>query len=159
MRPGVRLAFDVGKVRVGVAKCDADAILAVPVTTLHRDRYGADLGEAADMVEEYSAVEAVVGLPRSLNGRSTASTRDARNWARELAELVAPVPVRLVDERLSTVTAHRELHESGLQEKSFRPVVDQAAAVVILDHALHTERTTSAPAGEIVPPTRRGRHR
>ena len=157
MRPGVRLSFDVGKVRIGVARCDAEAILSVPVTTLKRNRFGADIEEAAELIEEYDAMEAVVGLPRRMDGGSSASTRDARRWARELARLVASASVRLVDERLSTVTAHRELHETGRTEASFRQVVDQAAAVIILDQALETERTTNAPAGEIVPPTRRDR--
>ena len=156
MRSGARLAFDVGKVRIGVARCDAQAILSVPVMTLKRDRFGAELEEAADLIEEYDAIEAIVGLPRRMNGGSSASTEDARRWAHELAQ-VTSVSVRLVDERLSTVTAHRELHESGRTEASFRKVVDQAAAVVILEQALDTERTTNAPAGELVPPIRRDR--
>ena len=150
MRSGARLAFDVGKVRIGVARCDAQAILSVPVMTLKRDRFGAELEEAADLIEEYDAIEAIVGLPRRMNGGSSASTEDARR-------LVTSVSVRLVDERLSTVTAHRELHESGRTEASFRKVVDQAAAVVILDQALDIERMTNAPAGELVPPIRRDR--
>ncbi len=157
MRSGARLAFDVGKVRIGVARCDAQAILSVPVMTLKRDRFGAELEEAADLIEEYDAIEAIVGLPRRMNGGSSASTEDARRWAHELAQLVTSVSVRLVDERLSTVTAHRELHESGRTEASFRKVVDQAAAVVILDQALDIERMTNAPAGELVPPIRRDR--
>jgi RNAse H domain protein, YqgF family len=125
--------------------------------TLKRDRFGAELEEAADLIEEYDAIEAIVGLPRRMNGGSSASTEDARRWAHELAQLVTSVSVRLVDERLSTVTAHRELHESGRTEASFRKVVDQAAAVVILDQALDIERMTNAPAGELVPPIRRDR--
>ena len=157
MRSGARLAFDVGKVRIGVARCDAQAILSVPVMTLKRDRFGAGLEEAADLIEEYDAIEAIVGLPRRMNGGSSASTEDARRWAHELAQLVTSVSVRLVDERLSTVTAHRALHESGRTEARFRKVVDQAAAVVILDQALDIERMTNAPAGELVPPIRRDR--
>ncbi|WP_250738925.1 Holliday junction resolvase RuvX, partial [Actinomyces sp. 186855] len=146
-----------GTARVGVARCGADAILAVPVSTLSRDRYGADLDEAADLVEEHAAVEAVVGLPRQLAGGSSSSTRDARRWARRLASLITPVPVRLVDERMTTVTAQQALHASGRHAKDFRAVVDQAAAVVILEHALETERRTGSPAGELVVPTRAGR--
>lgn len=157
MRPGARLAFDVGTARVGVARCDADAILAVPVSTLRRDRYGADLDEAADLIEEHAAIEAVVGLPRHLAGGSSSSTWDARHWARQLASLIAPVPVRLVDERMTTVTAQQALHAAGRHAKDFRGVVDQAAAVVILEHALETERRTGAPAGELVTPRRGGR--
>ena len=84
-RPGVRLAFDVGKARIGVARCDQDAILSVPVLTLRRDRYGADLDEAVDLVEEYGAFEVIVGLPKHMGGGSSSSTRDARAWARDLA--------------------------------------------------------------------------
>ena len=156
MRTGTRLAFDVGKVRIGVARCDAEAIMAVPVRTLRRGRYEQDLHEAADLVGDHGAIEVVVGLPRSLRGGSTRSTKDARRWALALAELVAPVPVRLVDERLSTVSAHRALHDAGVRARGFRPVVDQAAAVVILEQALETERQTGSPAGELVPPTQRG---
>ncbi|MCR2052267.1 Holliday junction resolvase RuvX [Actinomyces bowdenii] len=157
MRPGVRLAFDVGKVRIGVARCDQDAILAFPVETLRRDRYGADLDEAADLVAEHEALEVIVGLPRRMGGGSSSSTRDSRRWAQELAGIIAPVPVRLVDERLSTVSAYRGLHEAGLREKSFRSIVDQAAAVVILEQALAAERSTGAPAGERVHLSKRGR--
>lgn len=157
LRPGVRLAFDVGKARVGVARCDAEGILAVPVTTLRRDRYGADLQEAADLVEEHDAIEVVVGLPTNLRGKSTPSTKDARRWALELAGMVGPVAVRMVDERLTTVSAHQALHGAGLKERSFRAVVDQAAAVVILNQALEAERRSGAPTGELVNPTRRGK--
>lgn len=157
MRQGVRIGVDVGKARVGVARCDAEAIMAVPVASLDRDRYGADLDEVADLVTELGAMEVVVGLPLHLSGQDSASTADARGWARALAGRVRPVPVRLVDERLSTVSAHRALRDSGLQAKAFRPVVDQAAAVVILDQALEVERSTGAPAGALVPARQRGR--
>lgn len=156
MRSGVRLAFDVGKARVGVARCDCDAILAVPVQTMARDRYGADIDEAADLVTDHDAIEVVVGLPRPLRGGSSASTKDARRWAADLATTVS-VPVRLVDERLTTVTAHRALHDAGLRARDFRPVVDQAAAVAILEQALAIERQTGQPPGELVPNTQRGR--
>ena len=157
-RSGVRLAFDVGKARIGVARCDQDAILSVPVVTLRRDRYGADLDEAVDLVDEYGAFEVIVGLPKRMGGGSSSSTRDARNWARDLAGRLHPqVCVRLVDERLTTVTAHRDLHAAGLKERSFRGIVDQAAAVVILEQAITTERMSGVPAGERVHPTKRGR--
>lgn len=156
MRAGARLAFDVGKARVGVARCDEEAILALPVVTLERDRYGADLDEAADLVEEHRAIEAIVGLPLHMGGGQSSSTQDATAWARQLAARIVPIPVRLVDERLSTVSAQRSLHESGQQARNFRAVVDQAAAVVILDQALQTERLTGEPAGRQVFPKRKG---
>jgi len=154
----VRLAFDVGKARIGVARCDQDAIMSVPVVTLRRDRYGADLDEAVDLVEEYGAFEVIVGLPKHMGGGSSSSPGYARRCARDLASILPPqVCVRLVDERLTTVTAHRDLHEAGLKERSFRGIVDQAAAVVILEQAISTERTSGVPAGERVHPIKRGR--
>ena len=132
---------------------DARAELADAGAALELAGEMGDDPEAADLVADHGAIEAVVGLPRSLGGGSSSSTRDARRWARRLAPLIAPVPVRLVDERLTTVSAHQALHEAGRRARDFRGVVDQAAAVVILEHALETERRTGAPAGEPVPST------
>jgi putative holliday junction resolvase len=147
MRSGVRLGVDVGKVRVGIARCDPDGLLATPVATLAR----ADGLEARfrDLVEEYAPLEVVVGLPLSMSGGETASTADARDVASLLARS-AGVPVRLVDERLSTVGAQRSLQAAGRNTKRSRPVIDQAAAVVILQHALDSERTAGRPPGVLV---------
>ena len=148
-RPGVRIAFDVGKARIGVARCDQDAILSFPVVTLRRDRYGADLDEAVDLVDEYGAFEVIVGLPKRMGGGSSSSTRDARNWARDLAGRLHPqVCVRLVDERLTTVAAHAALTEAGREIRRQRDIVDQAAASIILNTALETERRTGRAPGQ-----------
>ncbi len=126
--------------------------MAVPVTTLRHNKYGEELDEAADLVEEYQAIEVIIGMPLQMSGsQASSSVRFVQSWANELAELIAPVPVRLVDERMSTVTAHQALHAAGKKERDFRSVVDQAAAVVILNHALDTERTTGQPAGYELP--------
>ncbi len=147
MRPGVRLGIDAGKVRVGVAACDRDGLLATPVATLGRG--AATVGELRGLAEEYAASEVVVGLPLSLSGGGTRSTEDARALAAELAE-VLEVPVRLVDERLSTVSAQRALHESGRSVKGSRAVIDQVAAVIILQNALDFERSAGHPPGTVV---------
>ena len=147
MRPGVRLGVDAGKVRVGVAVCDRDGLVATPVATLSRG--ASTVGELRGLVDEYSAVEVVVGLPLSLRGDDTASTVDARTLAGELAEAVA-VPVRLVDERLSTVSAQRALHQSGRSVKASRAMIDQVAAVIILQNALDFERSAGRPPGTVV---------
>lgn len=158
MRPGVRLALDVGEVRVGVAACDPAGLLATPVETLRRVRpHGteelpADVAAIARHVRERGAVEVVVGLPRSLSGAEGAATRAVRAYADGVARAIAPVPVRLVDERLTTVAAHRALHAAGRAGRRHRAVVDQVAAVSILQHALDAERTSSAPPGEEVRP-------
>lgn len=153
MRNGVRIGVDVGSVRVGVAASDPTGTLASPVTVLRRDpRTGRDLDELAAVVAEREAVEVVVGLPRSLADREGPAAAAARDYAAGLAARVAPVPVRLVDERLSTVTAQRGLHASGRTVKSSRSVIDAAAAVVILQSALDAERASGAAPGEPVAP-------
>ena len=147
----MRVAVDVGTVRVGVAASDPTGVLASPVTVLRRDpRHGSDLDELAALVAEREAVEVVVGLPRTLRGTDSASTLDAREYAAALARRIAPVPVRLVDERLTTVTATRDMRSSGRSARSSRASIDAAAAVVLLDAALDRERTTGEPAGDAV---------
>jgi putative holliday junction resolvase len=152
MRPGVRLAVDVGSVRVGVAASDPTGTLASPVTVLRRDaRGGRDLLELAELTREREAIEVVVGLPRSLRNAEGVAAAAARAYAIQLARAVRPVPVRLLDERLTTVEAARGLRAAGRSSRSARGVVDAAAAVVLLQSALDTERRTEAPVGEIVP--------
>jgi putative Holliday junction resolvase len=149
MRPGVRLGVDVGSVRIGVARSDATATLAVPVTTVTRGP--GDVAALAGLVAEHEAIEVLVGLPLALSGRPGPAAQLARQFAGELAAaLGAQVPVRLVDERLTTVSATRNLREAGRNARKSRAVVDQAAAVVIVTYALDSERATGAPTGELV---------
>jgi putative Holliday junction resolvase len=150
MRTGVRIAVDAGSVRIGVAASDPAGVLATPVTVLRRDRrHRRDLDELATLVAERDAVEVLVGLPRSLSGQDGPAAVIAREYAAELAARVAPVEVRLVDERLTTVEASRGLREAGVRSKAARSVVDAAAAVVILQHALDSERATGDRPGEL----------
>lgn len=138
---GVWLGVDVGTVRVGVARSDPGGILASPLVTLARDaENGTDLAELARLVAENAAVGVVVGLPVTLRGAAGASAAMAREYAAALAEQIAPVPVEEVDERLTTVSAQRKLRESGVREKAGRAVVDQAAAVELLQHWLDARR-------------------
>lgn len=159
--PGVWLGVDVGSVRVGVAASDPDGILATPVRTVARTAPGApaagdaDLEEVAALVEEHAAVGVVVGLPRSLSGDEGPAAAGVRQYAALMAARVAPVWVRLVDERLTSVDAHRTLRDSGVAGRRQRAVVDQAAAVLILQTALDAERSTGTPPGERVAPGRR----
>jgi putative Holliday junction resolvase len=160
MRTGVRVGIDVGTVRIGVARSDFHGMLATPVETVARQKgtgAAGDLTRITAIVAELDAVEVIVGLPLALSGRHTASTDDAVTFATALAGAV-PVPVRLVDERLSTVSAQAALRTSGRSTRTQRPVVDQVAATIILQHALDTERTSGAPAGAPVPPPE-GRNR
>ncbi|WP_439593307.1 Holliday junction resolvase RuvX [Microbacterium sp.] len=143
-RRGVRLGVDVGQARVGVAKCDPDGLLATPVETVPRNDEA--VGRIASLAEEHSAFEILVGLPMNLRGEDTASTTDARSFAADVAAASA-TPVRLVDERLSTVSAHAALRQSGRSQRSSRSIVDQVAAVVLLQQALDVEKSTGRPAG------------
>lgn len=147
MRPGVRLGVDVGRARVGVAVCDREGLLATPVVSHPRGRD--DEGRFRALLAEYEPVEIVVGLPLSLSGADTPSTEDARAFARLLAGLSA-TPVRLVDERMSTVSAQRGLHAAGRTTRNSRAVVDQAAAVIILQSALDAERSLGRPPGALL---------
>ncbi len=143
MRRGVRLGVDVGKARVGVARSDPDGLLAVPVETLPRAEA---LDKLAALSADYDALEIIVGLPISLRGTDTASTTDAREFAVQLAQEVS-VPVRLVDERLSTVSAQQMLSGGGTEARKQRQIIDQASAVIILQHSLDQERRTGAAPG------------
>lgn len=149
LRRGARLGVDVGSVRVGVASCDPAGVLASPVATLDRGR--GDEQALARLVDERAAIEVVVGLPLSLSGREGPAAAAAREYANALARQIAPVPVRLVDERLSTVTAEHGLRAAGVDGRSRRKVVDRMAAVVILQSALDAERRVGEPPGQIVP--------
>jgi putative Holliday junction resolvase len=149
MRPGSRLGVDVGDVRIGVARSDPSGLIATPVETVPRG--AGDLERLRVLVAEESAVEVVVGLPRSLSGGEGPAAAKVREFAAAIARAVHPVPVRLCDERLSTVTAESVLRERGKKGQKRRAVVDQAAAVVILQNALETERSTGRAPGEVVP--------
>lgn len=160
MRPGARLGVDLGQARVGVAVCDPAGLLATPVETVPAGEATrtAAIERLVALVAEHSVVEVVLGLPRSLSGAEGPAALAARAFGGRLAAAVHPVPVRLVDERLSTVAAERGLLEHGRRGARHgakrRKVVDQAAAVIILQTALDTERTRGAAPGELVRPAR-----
>lgn len=143
-----------GSVRIGVACSDPDAILATPVETVRRDRSGKHLRRLAALVDEFEAVEVVVGLPRTLADRTGPSALDAIEVADALAGVLArrvpPTPVRLADERLTTVAAQRSLRAAGVRAREQRAVIDQAAAVAILQSWLDQRRAalTGPAAGE-----------
>jgi len=144
----VRLGVDLGDARIGVARSDPAGIIATPVETVPRGP--GDLRRLGALVAEHDAVEVVLGLPRSLSGGEGPAAAKVREFARSLADAVHPVPVRLCDERLSTVTAEAVLRDQGRKGRKRRAVVDQAAAVVILQSALDTERGSGTAPGEIV---------
>jgi putative Holliday junction resolvase len=137
---GRYLGIDVGAVRVGVAICDPGGVLATPLVTVPRDADGgSDLRVIAGLVAEHEAVGVVVGLPRTLAGREGPAAEAARAFADALAG-VLDVPVELSDERLTTVVATQQLRERGVKGRKQRAVVDQAAAVAILQGWLDAHR-------------------
>jgi putative Holliday junction resolvase len=144
--PGVRLGVDVGSVRVGVAISDPGGVLATPLVTLSRDNNPesgqppGDIVALARLVVLHESVEVVVGLPVTLAGTEGPAARQVRAYVHDLAQAIAPVPVRLADERMSTVSAARRLSERGVRGRRRRAVVDQAAAVEILQRWLDARR-------------------
>ena len=155
MRTGVRVALDIGDARIGVASSDPHGILATPVETVRRGP--GDLDRIASLVADLDAFEIVIGLPRSLSGGEGPAAARIREVAAQVAAKVSEqvtdkdgnsgMAVRLVDERFTTVTAERMLRERGKKGSKRRAVVDQAAAVVILQHALDFERETGNAPG------------
>lgn len=148
MRHGTRIGVDPGDARIGVARSDPSGFLATPETTIRRG--SGDVRQLAKIVAETEAVEVVVGLPRSLSGGEGPAAAKVRAFADLLARRVAPVAVRLCDERLTTVSAEAMLRGQGRKGAKRREVVDMAAAVFILQNALDTERTSGRAPGEVV---------
>ena len=151
---GRRLGVDVGKVRIGVACSDPDGLLATPVETVRRNASGSHLRRLADLADEYDVVEVVVGLPRTLADRAGSAAEDAIAVAEDLAGALAQrhrtAPVRLADERFSTVHAARSLRQAGVRARNQRAVIDQAAAVTILQSWLD-QRRASQPVSPASP--------
>ena len=134
------MGVDVGSVRIGVAVSDPDGILATPVETVRRDKTDRHLRRLTQLIGELEAVEVVVGLPRTLADRTGPSAQDAIDLAEDLGRRVAPTPVRMADERLTTVTAQRSLREAGVRARGQKAMIDQAAAVGILQSWLDQRR-------------------
>ena len=154
MLRGVRFGVDVGSVRIGVAKCDPDGLLATPLETIAAGETA--IPKIIDLIKEHAPIAVYVGNPLSLNGQVTQSTIGAGEFALALVSAISSHPeigkieVRLIDERLSTVSAQRGLHEVGRTQKSSREVIDQAAAIIILEHALESEKRQGDFAGKEV---------
>ena len=154
MLRGVRFGVDVGSVRIGVAKCDPHGMLATPLETIAAGETA--IQKIVDLIKEHAPIAVYVGNPLSLNGQVTQSTIGASEFALALVSAISAHPeigeieVRLIDERLSTVSAQRGLHEVGRTQKSSREVIDQAAAIIILEHALESEKRQGNFAGKEV---------
>lgn len=150
MRSGRRLAVDVGKVRIGVAATDFHAILASGVTTISRqDSLEETVLELCQVIKDIDPIEIYVGLPVSMSGNFSSSTVDAITFARSLS-IAQPVPIRFIDERLTTVSAASALRTSDRDAKSGRKIIDQIAATIILEQALDIERASLRAPGKSI---------
>lgn len=150
VRRGRRLGLDIGSVRIGVAACDPEGILATPLTVIRRADESAALRRLDELIGEYEPIEILIGDPRSLDGAARAAASSALEFARSIT---TRVPIRLVDERFSTVEAHSALAAAGKSSRQRREIVDAQAAVIILQNALESERNTGRPAGREMPGT------
>lgn len=144
---GRKLAIDIGRARIGIAISDASGIVSSPFGAIRRSNVDSDtVQQIVDLVVENEIDEVFVGDPISLSGEQTSSTTDARDFAAVLQSNTL-VPVRLIDERLTTVSAARILRDSGKSARSSKALIDSASAVVILESALQTERISGRAAG------------
>ncbi len=157
---GARLAVDVGTVRIGVAVSDPRRTVAVPLDTVPRATDGSDLRAIAAIAAEREVDDVVVGLPVGLSGREGPAAQSVRAFTQTLADALAPLPVLLFDERLTTTSAHQVLHAAGRPGRRHRTVVDRTAAAILLQTVLDTEAGSGKPGepggtalGEPVAPT------
>jgi len=150
VRPGRRLAIDVGKARIGIAISDFHGILASPVSTLDRVQFDSMPSTLVAAIEDFeSLLEIYVGLPLNMQGAVTTSTEDAVAVAKTIGELTS-LAVLLVDERLTTSISNAQLKEVGKTQKQARGSIDQMAAVAILEYALQVERNSGQTPGVLV---------
>jgi len=156
---GARLAVDVGTVRIGIAVSDPRRTVAVPLDTVARAKGGADLRAIAAIAAEREVDDVVVGLPVGMSGREGPAAASVREFTQRLADHLAPLPVLLVDERLTTTSAHQVLHIAGRPGRRHRTVIDKTAAAILLQTVLDSEAgdgDRDAPGdralGEPVPP-------
>ena len=145
---GMRLGVDFGVARTGLAKVQLPGGVVVPIKTVATSWDIAD--EIADLVDELGIEIVYVGMPKLMSGSYGESARKVMQFARELSELARDVPIYLVDERLTTVAAHQKLHQAGKTTRDFKEIVDQQAAVEILQHAVNMEVANGNPVGMLV---------
>jgi putative Holliday junction resolvase len=143
MKPGRRIAFDFGDVRIGVAITDPSGILATPHSFIPNSEENLDRDLIA-LFEEYLPIYTAVGFPLHLSGNESEKSANVLKFAERISE-ISQAPIYLIDERLTSVSANRTLREAGLNSKAARGEVDSVAATAILDSALNQERIQGEP--------------
>jgi len=138
MLRGRRIAFDYGDVRIGVAVSDPDSILCSPLTTLKATDKNLD-NQLSQIIVEHEPVQIFVGRPALLSGADGTASEKAHLFADRL-RAITDIPIHLVDERMSTISAARNLRDSGKTAKDSKNSIDMAAAVAILEFALDLEK-------------------
>jgi len=138
VKNGRRIAFDYGQVRIGVAASDVSGLIASPIATLQAQDPDL-LTQLAELIAEYEPIYLVVGEPKHLSGASNPSLEAAHLFA-ELLRTITEVPIHFIDERMSTLSAARNLRDAGHSAKSSKALIDAMAAVSILESALAKER-------------------
>ena len=141
MQRGRRIAFDYGDARIGVAASDQDSILVSPIITLTSSSRSL-IKEIVEILEEINPIAIYVGKPTNLNGVDSTATSKVLNFVEDLKE-ITEIPITLVDERMSTVSASRSLREAGIDSKNSKSIIDMAAAVGILEFAITIEKGKS----------------
>lgn len=142
---GVRIAVDFGTVRVGVAKSDPAGKIALPLTTITGDELAVE--KLVQLTTNEAAEVVYVGLPLNLKGQVTQSAKKALSFAEELSRKIAPIPVLMIDERFTSITATKQLQDAGLTSRQSRGLVDQVSALGLLEQALQIEDRTGTLAG------------
>ncbi len=142
MQRGRRIAFDYGDVRIGVAISDPDSILASPLTTLSSGDPKL-FARISELIAEHEPMAIFVGEPLNLSGESSTSAQKAAIFAEKL-RTEFNLPVTMIDERLSTVSATNAMRQSGVNSKDARSKIDMAAAVSILEQAIAIEKAKDA---------------
>ena len=143
MKPGRRIAFDFGDVRIGVAVTDPSGILASPLNFIPNleETLAPDLQA---LYGEYDPLYTAIGFPLHLSGEASAKSESVSVFAKKISE-ISKAPIYLIDERLTSVSANRTLREAGLNSKTAKSEIDSMAAKAILDSALNQERIQGEP--------------
>jgi len=143
MKPGRRIAFDFGDVRIGVAVTDASGILATPLRFLQNSEANL-ISEISSLYQEYQPIYTAIGFPSHLSGVESQKSKSVSDFAAKVIKITEN-PIYLIDERLTTISASRSLREAGLNSKSSKNEIDSMAAAAILESALNQERIQGEP--------------